>query len=264
VKAVEKTLRLENAPRFPLFHRHERPTRGCECMPEELLLEQNYLDVYKMFRELYRSLKNNGCKGDHELENNFFGQLPVIFDLLYKDAEAIFNGDPAARSLEEVVHIYPGFYAIFIYRVAHIFYSLGMPSFARMLSEYGHSITGIDIHPGAAIGHSFGIDHGTGIVIGETTVIGNNVKIYQGVTLGAKSVEKNLASIKRHPTIEDNVIIYSGATILGGQTIVGHHSIIGGNVFLTKSVIPYSMVYNRSEISIKAMQEEPDYLDIAV
>jgi serine O-acetyltransferase len=181
----------------------------------------------------------------------FFEKLPCIHQKLWKDAEAIHQGDPAAESLEEVVLAYPGFLAISIYRIAHEFYRLRVPIFPRLISEYGHQLTGIDIHPGAQIDSPFFIDHGTGIVIGETTVIGQHVKIYQGVTLGALSVQKKLAKTKRHPTIEDGVVIYAQAVILGGETVVGHHSIIGGNVFLTHSVPPHSTVYSESKVTVE-------------
>jgi len=172
-------------------------------------------------------------------------------DNLWKDAQAIYDGDPAAESIDEVIIAYPGFLAISIYRFAHELYLLKIPLLPRLLSEYAHQVTGIDINPGAKIGDSFFIDHGTGIVIGETAEIGNNVKIYQGVTLGAMSVEKELAKMKRHPTIEDNVIIYSQAVILGGDTRIGHDSVIGGNVWLTQSVPPHSVVYHTSEVKVR-------------
>lgn len=180
----------------------------------------------------------------------FFAQVPHIYQKLKMDALAIFEGDPAAKSIDEVISAYPGFFAIYTYRIAHEFYLMSIPVFPRMLSEYAHFRTGIDIHPGAVIGDSFFIDHGTGIVIGETTHIGNNVKLYQGVTLGALSVSKKLDTKKRHPTIEDNVIVYSNATILGGETVVGQNSVIGGNVWLTKSVHPQSVVYQKSETNL--------------
>lgn len=181
-----------------------------------------------------------------------FDRLPEIFDLLWSDAKAIYEGDPAAESIDEVIAAYPGFYAIYAYRIAHIFHMSNVPVLPRLITEYAHYKTGIDIHPGARIGTSFCIDHGTGIVIGETSVIGNNVKIYQGVSLGALSVSKKLAKTKRHPTIEDNVIIYSNATILGGETTIGHDSIVGGNVWLTESITPYSIVYNTFESKIRS------------
>ncbi len=183
--------------------------------------------------------------------NLFISGLPSIKSTLVTDAEFILDSDPAARELIEVVAVYPGFFAIYCYRIAHSIDELSVPLLPRMITEYAHKITGIDIHPGAFIGTPFSIDHGTGIVIGETTHIGNFVKLYQGVTLGALSVDKTKASKKRHPTIEDNVILYSGCTILGGETVVGRNSIIGGNVWLTGSVAPFSVVYNKSEIIVR-------------
>jgi len=169
---------------------------------------------------------------------------------LNTDVDAIFAGDPAAKSEFEVIRAYPGFLAICFYRIAHLLLQLRVPLLPRILTEHAHSQTGIDIHPAARIGEYCMIDHGTGVVIGETSVIGDHVKIYQGVTLGALSVDKSMASVKRHPTIEDHVIIYSNATILGGDTIVGHHSVIGGNVWLTNSVAPGSMLYHNAEITM--------------
>ena len=182
---------------------------------------------------------------------SFFDALPSIYEQLLLDAEAILKFDPAAQSIEEVLLAYPGFYATAIYRIAHQLQGQDIKTLPRLLSEYAHSKTGIDIHPAAQIGTSFAIDHGTGIVIGETTIIGDHVKVYQGVTLGALNVTKSKAATKRHPTIEDGVVIYSGATILGGDTIIGKGSIIGGNVWLTHSVPSNSVVYHKSEIKIK-------------
>ncbi|MBK7097274.1 MAG: serine acetyltransferase [Sphingobacteriales bacterium] len=192
-------------------------------------------------------------KRTNEFVEKFFGSIPQIYGFLIEDAEAILQFDPASESLEEILVAYPGFYATAVYRLSHELYGYNIPILPRLLSEYAHNKTGIDIHPGATIGHPFFIDHGTGIVIGETTVIGNNVKIYQGVTLGALSVAKELSESKRHPTIEDNVIIYAGSTILGGETVVGRDSIIGGNVWLTSSVPSNSVVYHKSEITVKDM-----------
>jgi len=185
------------------------------------------------------------------IAREFSSAIPEIHRALLLDAEAINLGDPAAESLDEVILTYPGFTAIAIHRLAHELYRLRVPIFPRLLGEYAHQLTGIDIHPGATIGPSFAIDHGTGIVIGESTVIGRNVKIYQGVTLGALSVAKDLAKQKRHPTIEDNVVIYAQAVILGGDTVVGHDSMIGGNAWLTHSVEPLSVVQHESEVSIR-------------
>lgn len=180
----------------------------------------------------------------------FFQQLPEVYRLLQTDIQAILSGDPAARSEFEVVRAYPGFFALCFYRLAHVLLTLNVPLLPRILTEYAHGRTGIDIHPGARIGEYFQVDHGTGIVIGETTEIGHHVKIYQGVTLGALSVEKSLANSKRHPTIGDHVILYSNATILGGETVVGDHSIIGGNVWLTHSVPPGTLVFHDPTITV--------------
>ncbi len=182
------------------------------------------------------------------LLTRFLEGLPAVHDALEDDARAILDGDPAARSYDEVVLTYPGFFAIATWRVAHLLFELGVPLLPRLLTEYAHEKTGVDIHPGATIGRRFCIDHGTGIVIGETTRIGDGVKLYQGVTLGALTVEKSLADRKRHPTIEDDVIIYAGATILGGETVVGRNTIIAGNAWLTQSVPPNSVVNRRTEV----------------
>jgi serine O-acetyltransferase len=199
-----------------------------------------------------------------ELTEKFFDHIPKIFRKLSMDAVAIHEGDPASESVDEVISAYPGFFAIYTYRIAHEFYRMEIPVFPRMLTEYAHFRTGIDIHPGATIGKSFFIDHGTGVVVGETTVIGDNVKIYQGVTLGALSVTKAVGRKKRHPTIEDNVIIYSNATILGGETVIGHDSIIGGNVWLTKSVQPYSIVYQKSEIDVRTKNNGSEPINFSI
>lgn len=179
-----------------------------------------------------------------ELAEKFYEKLPSIYRDLHLDVEACFQGDPAAVSYTEIIRSYPGFYAVFIYRVAHSLLLLKVPLIPRILTEYAHQKTGIDIHPGAKIGQSFFIDHGTGVVIGETSVIGHHVKIYQGVTLGALSIDKDMAGKVRHPHVEDHVVIYSGATILGGETRIGARSVIGGNVWITKSVLPDSKVYH--------------------
>ena len=213
----------------------------CECMPAELQLEQGYLNVYKHLLELCKPVQNMECSLDMKFESRFLDHLPQIYDLLIEDAEAIFRGDPAAKSIEEVVHIYPGFYATFIYRVAHAFYVFNMPVLAKILSENAHSATGIDIHPGATIAEYFFLDHGTGVVIGETAEIGNWVKIYQGVTLGAKNFPKDsngdiIRGQKRHPKIEDHVVIYANSTILGGDLVIGQGNVIPRNSYITNSI----------------------------
>ena len=184
------------------------------------------------------------------LATSFFKNLPEVYYKLTTDIDALMKGDPAAKSEFEVIRAYPGFYAIAFYRLAHELYKLNIPFLPRILTEFAHSKTGIDIHPAASIDTHFYIDHGTGLVIGETATIGKNVKLYQGITLGALSVSKDLASKKRHPTIEDRVVIYSGATILGGNTTIGHDSIVGGNVWLTASIAPFSKVYHQPQVKI--------------
>lgn len=196
--------------------------------------------------------------------SQFFEALPELYDQLVLDAKSILEFDPAAHSLEEIYLAYPGFFATYVYRISHQLWNQEVRILPRVISEYAHSKTGIDIHPGAIIGKSFFIDHGTGIVIGETTVIGNNVKIYQGVTLGALHVSKEKAHQKRHPNIEDDVIIYSGATILGGATTIGRESIIGGNVWITQDVPANSLVYHKSEIRIKDNTSLPESLTFVI
>ncbi len=182
--------------------------------------------------------------------DDFYSSLEGIYQNLRLDANKINEYDPAATSVNEVIVSYPGFYAIAVYRIANHLSRLGITVLPRILSEYAHGKTGVDIHPNAQIGVPFMIDHGTGIVIGATTIIGKNVSIYQGVTLGALQVAKDLAEIKRHPTVEDNVIIYARSTILGGGTVIGKDSVIGGSVFLTKSVEPGSQVFNTHKLRI--------------
>ena len=207
----------------------------------------------KLENELGRILNaTKACQDcdNWQLAKKVFLQLPALYALLNTDIQAIFRGDPAARSEFEVVRTYPGFFAISFYRLAHSLFKHDVPLLPRILTEYAHSKTGIDIHPAAEIGEYFYIDHGTGIVIGESCIIGKHVKLYQGVTLGALSVAKSMAYTKRHPTVEDNVVIYSGATILGGDTVIGYNSVIGGNVWLTKSVNPNSTVYHKPAITV--------------
>jgi serine O-acetyltransferase len=269
-------------------------------MPKEILLQRLQLNQTKQalpdkekaqrfIDELFRFLFNTAGCGQKDLEkqyddlqsqltelitvcseldqarvNNFFEHLPGIYESLLEDAHAILNSDPAAKTIEEVITAYPGFYAIFVYRMAHLLCQQQCTILSRFFTEYAHSKTGIDIHPAAKIGRSFAIDHGTGIVIGETTIIGDHVKIYQGVTLGALNVSKSIASTKRHPTIEDGVVIYAGATILGGSTIVGAGSIIGGNVWLTYSVPANSVVYHKSEVHVKDNNPFPEPINFVI
>lgn len=204
-------------------------------------------------KELVRLLNaTRACEScdNEQIANDFFEEIPELYRKMNTDIRAILSGDPAAKSEFEIIRSYPGFLAIALYRIAHALLKANVPLIPRIMTEYAHSVTGIDIHPGAAIGEYLYIDHGTGLVIGETTVIGNHVKLYQGVTLGALSVEKYMADVKRHPTIDDDVIIYSGATILGGETHIGANCIIGGNVWLTKSIPAGSTVYHQSSIKV--------------
>jgi serine O-acetyltransferase len=235
-KVVEKAIKSVFELLFPTTHSFT-----------EAEIESNRSQLQAQFGEILSGLTAN----HKEVTETFFKNLEKIKKGLIKDARFILASDPAATELIEVIAIYPGFFAIFCYRLANFIAHLKVPLFPRMITEFAHRVTGIDIHPLATIGSPFAIDHGTGIVIGETTNIGNNVKLYQGVTLGALSVDKSKASKKRHPTIEDNVVLYSGCTILGGQTVVGRNSIIGGNVWLTESIAPFSVVYHKSEIIVR-------------
>ena len=184
-----------------------------------------------------------------QISLEFFRAIPGLRAIVQTDVEAFYDGDPAAYSTDEIIFCYPGIYAITVYRLAHVLYTMGVPLLPRIMTEYAHSITGIDINPGATIGNYFFIDHGTGIVVGETTVIGDHVKIYQGVTLGALTTRggQNLRGKRRHPTIEDNVTIYAGASILGGTTVIGRDSVIGSNVFITHSIPPSTTVSVKSQ-----------------
>ena len=226
--------------------------------PERLTrAEYTLAEIRKMFASseqglLYILRSTKACLGcENELiAASFYQELPELYRKMNTDISATLSGDPAAKSEFEIIRTYPGFLAICFYRIAHQLLLLQVPLIPRFLTEYAHSVTGIDIHPGAEIGEYLFIDHGTGIVIGETTKIGNHVKLYQGVTLGALSVEKYMADRKRHPTIGDHVIIYSGATILGGDTLIGEHCIIGGNVWLTRSVPAGCTVYHQSAMKV--------------
>lgn len=200
---------------------------------------------------LLKPIQESLQESPEKTSRDFITSLPELKNQLERDAGFIFKSDPAATSVNEVIMTYPGFYAILVYRLANRLAQLGVPVIPRVMSEHAHSVTGIDIHPKASIGSPFFIDHGTGIVIGETAIIGDGVKIYQGVTIGALSVTREMAGKKRHPTVEDNVIIYAGSTILGGDTVIGHDSIIGGSVWLTQSVPPFSLVYHENVMKVR-------------
>lgn len=236
---------------FPGFHQAQNIDKGnLKYVTGEKLSRIANILSKEIEKALLYALHENPeeCKDQSEkITDLFINEIPQIRKLACKDAEAALNGDPAARSIEEIILSYPGPEAILVYRIAHFLHINKVPIIPRIMSEYIHGKTGIDIHPGADIGESFFIDHGTGVVIGETCIIGNNVKLYQGVTLGALSVKKEMVDKKRHPTIEDDVTIYSGATILGGKTVIGKGSTIGGNVWLTQSVPANSTTIAKQE-----------------
>ncbi|WP_185878228.1 serine O-acetyltransferase [Blattabacterium cuenoti] len=237
--------------------------------PDQNILE-NRKSLKKNYQKLQQELYNIFLELSFEevpsktFTKNFFEKIPNIYQTLITDANAILDFDPAATGIEEIYLSYPGFFATALYRMAHQLWTLKVPILPRLITEYAHSKTGVDIHASAEIGKAFVIDHGTGIVIGSSTKIGNKVKIYQGVTLGAVYVDKKLANKKRHPTIEDKVTIYAGATILGGETIVGHDSVIGGNVWVTHSIPPYSIVYQKNEIKMRNNSPFPDPINYMI
>ncbi|MET7029215.1 serine O-acetyltransferase EpsC [Sediminicola luteus] len=254
---IKKIIQHKKQPnlRYRLKHNVENFTDRLFFMlfDIETPVEENLDILESEFDELVRLAcwqLETPCK---KVWNNYMAKIPTILEKLNLDAEAIVNCDPASLSIEEVYMAYPGFYAIAIYRLAHELYEEGFPMVPRLMTEYAHRQTGVDINPGAKIGDSFFIDHATGVVIGETAIIKNNVKIYQGVTLGGLYVAKNLQNTKRHPTIENNVTIYANATILGGKTVIGENSIIGGNAWITSSIPPNSTVYHKPEIKIKTI-----------
>ncbi len=224
------------------------PDFSHDSFPTFLDFENHFNRLRTELEEIINFTAGHSQLNVKEVTVKFFEVLPEIHHRLENDILAMYAGDPAAKSTSEVVRTYPGFYAIASYRIAHELHRLGVKGIPRVITEHAHSKTGIDIHPAASIGEHFCIDHGTGIVIGETAVIGNHVKIYQGVTLGALSVDKGDAEKKRHPTIEDHVVIYAGATILGGETIIGQNSVIGGNVWLTRSVPTHSKIYYQAKM----------------
>lgn len=224
------------------------PEYALDIIRERKEVESNLVALQDQFAKILNKNKHLHQGDGDLLSKQFFAKLSEVFDLIHQDVDAMFAGDPASKSRAEILRCYPGFYAIAAYRISHEMYLMGIRMIPRIITEYAHSKTGIDIHPGASIGHHFCIDHGTGLVIGETTVIGNHVKLYQGVTLGALSVHKEDADTKRHPTIEDEVVIYAGATILGGNTVIGKGSVIGGNVWLTKSVPAHSKIYYKAKM----------------
>ncbi len=228
----------------------------------DILEEQ--IEIALLYEEQEKSREEISARAE-QICSGFFEKLPGLQKMLLKDVQAGFDGDPAAKSKEEIIVSYPGLFAIYVYRLAHILYMDKVPYIPRIMTEYAHGRTGIDINPGAVIGEYFFIDHGTGVVIGETTEIGNNVKLYQGVTLGALSTRQGqqLANVKRHPTIRDNVTIYSNSTVLGGETVIGENTIIGGNTFITESVPANTRVSAKSpELVFKKPRNEVSVSDV--
>lgn len=248
VQLLEKLRRIL----FPGYFR-EKNYRMYHVEANLSLLTEDVL--YNLAKQLGRIYEGQGEEPEaamrhaQEVGLAFLREIPRVRAMLQTDLQAAFDGDPAAGSMAEILFAYPGMFAVFVYRLAHVLYTLEVPMLPRMMTEHAHSLTGIDIHPGATIGEYFFIDHGTGVVIGETTVIGNRVKLYQGVTLGALSTRggQKLRGKRRHPTIEDDVTIYAGASVLGGETVIGQGSVIGSNVFITKSVPPCTTVTIKSQ-----------------
>lgn len=248
VQLLEKLRRIL----FPGYFR-EKNYRMYHVEANLSLLTEDVL--YNLAKQLTRIYEGQGEEPEaamrhaQEVGLAFLREIPRVRAMLQTDLQAAFDGDPAAGSMAEILFAYPGMFAVFVYRLAHVLCTLEVPMLPRMMTEHAHSLTGIDIHPGATIGEYFFIDHGTGVVIGETTVIGNRVKLYQGVTLGALSTRggQKLRGKRRHPTIADDVTIYAGASVLGGDTVIGQGSVIGSNVFITKSVPPCTTVTIKSQ-----------------
>ena len=231
------------------------PEKALEIEKIAMLWNQNKIDFDGILTKIGT---NTSDESQEEIIESLYAAIPNLYDSLQQDAQALLNNDPAADSIQEIINSYPGFSAIAIYRVAHTIAQHKIGLLPRILTEYAHSKTGIDIHPNATIDVPFVIDHGTGIVIGESAIIGKNVHLYQGVTLGALQVDKNMEEKKRHPTVENNVVIYANATILGGSTVIGSHSVIGGNTFITRSVNPYSLVMQSNKNTIINQQVSND------
>lgn len=236
--------------------------RNCIVDAGEITIEMDRCAI--KLKELLYSIRKSLKQSPEQLVEAFLSQVPEAFEQLIQDAEAITQFDPASSCVEEIILCYPGFYCISVYRLAHILYQLGIPVLPRVMTEYAHEKTGIDIHPGASIESPFFIDHGTGIVIGETARIGKDVKLYQGVTLGALTVEKSMANTKRHPTIEDHVVIYAGSTILGGSTVIGHHTVVGGNTWITESILPHSVVYRNHRVVVRDKKDYNAPIDFVI
>ena len=253
---------------YPGYYRNEgyRPEKARDILEKEIDgamkdLERQIEIVLRNDPRYAEATKTDRKEAARELCLEFFAKIPMVREYLDTDIDATYEGDPAALDKEEIVLAYPGLFATTIYRLAHQLELLKVPYIPRMMTEYAHRETGVDIHPGANIGKYFFIDHATGIVIGETSDIGEHVKIYQGVTIGAISTSNGQAlhGVKRHPTIEDYVTLYAGAAVLGGNTVIGHHSIIGGSAFVTSSVPPYSQVYVKTESTVVSSDKGIEY-----
>ncbi|WP_341652444.1 serine O-acetyltransferase [Blattabacterium cuenoti] len=244
-----------------LFHTLFTPNQ--DILNNVVFFKKEYEKLKKLLYEIFIELNINKKNSDN-LTRVFFQEVPNIYQTLIIDANAILKSDPAATVIEEIFLSYPGFFSTALYRIAHQLWIQKIPIIPRLITEYAHSKTGVDIHASATIGKAFAIDHGTGVVIGSSTKIGDEVKIYQGVTLGAIYVDKKLANTKRHPTIEDKVTIYAGATVLGGETIIGHDSVLGGNVWVTKSIPPFSIVYQKNEIKMRNNSPFPDPINFMI
>ena len=253
---IHKITSSENRPHldFNLKYKTEKFTTSLfhTLFDANACVEKNIEQLESDFEEIYKLAYNSDKTSSTSIWKLFLSKLPEILENLNLDAQELVNNDPASNNIEEVYLAYPGFYAIAIYRFSHELFLLKIPLIPRLMSEYAHRKTGTDIHPGATIGKSFFIDHATGTVIGETSVIKDFVKIYQGVTLGALQVSKEMKNIKRHPTVENNVTIYANATILGGETVIGKNSTIGGNVWITESIPENSIVYHKPETTLKS------------
>lgn len=263
-ESVKKIIHDSRRVIFPGYFGDESLAEAKAGVFEEGVLISVYSNLKKQIKLalLYKCKCNDTAEAEKlsaQYAKEFINELPHIQELMFKDVEAGFYGDPAANSKGEIIVSYPGLFAILVYRLAHVLYKQNVPVLPRMMTEYAHGKTGIDINSGAEIGEYFFIDHGTGVVVGETTVIGNNVKLYQGVTLGALSTRKGqaLSGVKRHPTIEDGVTIYSGSSILGGDTVIGKGSIVGGNAFITKSIPPYTKVIVKTPELILEAPKQP-------
>ncbi|GMA51540.1 serine acetyltransferase [Alicyclobacillus contaminans] len=247
--------RMIEAIRWVLFPNYFKPSETAtvsECIDKlhAVLASQIHRAVYQACFE--KDSTPDSARFAEEKADEVIQWFPTLQQLMYEDIVATYNGDPAATGYDEIILTYPGLIALMVYRIAHVVHQLDVPLLPRMMTEYAHRLTGIEIHPGATLGRGIMIDHGTGIVIGETAVVGNNVKIYQGVTLGALFFPRDEAGFmvrktKRHPTVEDNVILYSNATVLGGDTVIGHDSVIGSNAWVTESVPPHSKVIYQTE-----------------